>query len=314
MKSGARVYVAGGDTLVGAALLRGLRADGTVCLLNDTEDTGLVLASAASVDAFFARTRPEYVFLAAGESGGIHTNQAHPARLMLDNLLSACHVMDAAYRNGCRKLLYLGSACCYPVHCAQPMHEAALLTGPPEPTNEHYALAKLAGLKLCQAYRKEFGADYICGIPPNPFGIEDDFDPASSHVIPSLIDRMHRTTCENAAYCDVWGSGAARREFLFADDLADACRFVMDHYSDSAPINLGGGEAMSIAELASAVRDVTGFRGEIRFNTSKPDGMPIKMLDSSKLRAMGWRPRTPFHEALRITYQAYLRKELEIRN
>lgn len=305
MERDACIYVAGSDTLVGAALIRQLDRLGYQCVIGATNAETV---NPHAVSKCFERERPQYVFFAAGKTGGIHTNQTQPATLMTDNLAAAQSVMAAAHRVAARKLLYLGSACCYPRLCPQPMPESALLTGPPEPTNEYYTLAKLAGLKLCQAYRVEFGCDFICAIPANPFGIEDDFDPASSHVIAALLDRMHKARETRADHVDIWGTGTARREFVFADDLADACLFVMDNYSALDPINLGGGEALSIAELATAIKALTGFNGDLRFDATKPDGMPVKMLDSTRLLAMGWHPRTSFVDALRATYDAYLQR------
>ena len=302
MEKDSRIYIAGARTLVGDAICRVLRQHEYGRLITDGPD----LEDARAVDAFFEGARPEYVFCAAGRVGGIQTNQAIPAELMIDNLRIVSHLIPSAHRHGCRKLLYLASACTYPRLCPQPMKEEYLLTGPFEPTNEFYSVAMLAGLKLCQAYRRQYGADFICGIPANPFGIGDDFDPAASHVIAALIRRMHEAKEQGAEFIEVWGTGKARRDFLFADDLADACVFVMNRYSGLDPINLAGETDVSIVELARAVKDVTGFEGEIRFDASKPDGMPVKVLDASKLKALGWAPRVAFPEALRRTYEWFL--------
>jgi len=303
-----RIYVAGAEALIGAALVRQLDRQGYRNLVGQPGDAP-DLADGAQVDAFFARTKPEFVFFAAGKSGGIRANQKYPADLMIDNLLAACHVIQAAHRHGVKKLLYLASSCSYPKHCPQPMRVESLLTGPLEPTNEAYAVAKLAGLKLCQAYRQQHGANFICGIPADAFGPGDDFSPEDSHVVPALIRRMHEAKLAHAASVEIWGTGSPRREFIFADDLADACLFAMRHYDGPEPLNLGGGSNLSIKELAETIQAVVGFAGELRFDTSKPDGMPLKGLDSSRLLALGWRPQTPFRDALEATYQWFLRAQ-----
>lgn len=306
MEKQARIYVAGGQTFIGAAILRELERQGYVNIVGGL-GAEPELTDAAQVDAFFARTAPEYVFLAAGRSGGIRANQKYPAELMLDNLLVECHVIHSAYRYKVKKLLYLASSCSYPKHCPQPMQVESLLTGPLEPTNEAYAVAKIAGIKLCQAYRQQYGANFISGIPANAFGPGDDFSLEDSHVIAALIRKMHEAKEQGQEMIEIWGTGSPRREFIFADDLADACIFVMNKYGGAQPINLGCGSDMSMAELALAVKEVTGFQGQIHFDTSKPDGMPIKLLDSSELNALGWRPRVPFHSALQQTYEWFLR-------
>lgn len=300
-----KIYVAGGQTLIGAATLRELERQGYVNIVGRPGEEP-ELTDAAQVDAFFARTAPEYVFLVAGKSGGIGANQKYPAELMLDNLLVECHVIHSAYRHRVKKLLYLASSCSYPKYCPQPMKEDALLSGPLEPTNEAYAVAKIAGIKLCQAYHRQYGANFISGIPANIFGPGDDFNPKDSHVIAALIRKMHEAEEQGREVVEIWGTGSPRREFIFADDLADACIFVTREYDGTQPINLGCGSDMSIAELALAVKEVTGFQGQIHFDTSNPDGMPAKLLDSSKLQALGWHPRVPFHSALLATYEWFL--------
>jgi GDP-L-fucose synthase len=305
----ARIYVAGGDTLIGAALRERLRAAGHTRLVG-VPPAEPDLADARQVDAFFAAQRPEYVFFAAGQSGGIRANQAYPADLMRDNLLAAAHVLDSAYRHGAAMLLYLASSCSYPRLAPQPMRVEALLTGPLEPTNEPYALAKLAGLKLCQAYRRQYAAPFITAIPANAFGPHDDFSPEDSHVIPGLIRRLHEARHRGQPELAIWGTGRARREFLYARDLADACLFVMGRYDDAEPINLGGGADLSVAEIAVAVAEVVGYRGRLWFDTSRPDGMPLKGLDSARLWGLGWRPVTDFRTALVETYDWFLRHVL----
>jgi GDP-L-fucose synthase len=264
------------------------------------------LTNPTQVDAFFTRASPEYVFLTAGKSGGIEANQKYPAELMLDNLLIECNVIHNAYCHGVKKLLYLASSCSYPKNCSQPLKEDSLLSGPLEPTNEAYAVAKIAGIKLCQAYCQQYGANFVCAIPATPFGPGDDFSPEDSHVIPALIRKMDEAKTCGAPSIGIWGTGSARREFIFAEDLADACLFLMNTYDDSQPINLGTGADLSIKELAEMIKDVVGYRGQLCFDPSKPDGMPVKVLDSSRLLNMGWQPKCNFKSSLKVTYDWFL--------
>jgi GDP-L-fucose synthase len=302
---GARVYVAGGCTLLGVALLEHLRAAGYENLVGVPPDEP-DLTRAGEVEDFFQTARPEYVVVAAGLSGGIRANQLFPAALMRDNLLVAAHVLEAAHRTGVRKLLYVASSCGYPRHAPQPMREESLLTGPLEPTSECYALAKLAGLKLCQAYRRQYGSPIIAAVPANPYGPHDDFSPEESHVIPGLLRRMHQARGRGDPDLCVWGTGAARREFIHARDLADACWFLLGAYDDPEPINVGIGSDVSIAELARLVAEVVGYRGRLVFDATRPDGMPLKALDSGKLLALGWRPAVDLHRGLEETYRWFL--------
>ncbi len=300
----AKIYVAGGQTLIGAALLRELELQGYSNLVGKgSEEPDLV--SGAQVNDFFARTVPDYVFLTAGKSGGIMANQEYPAELMLDNLLVECHVIDSAFRHGVRKLLYLASSCCYPKVCPQPMQTNSMFTGPVEPTNEAYAMAKIAGIKLCQAYRQQYNANYIVGIPANAFGAGDDFSLENSHVIPALIRKIHDAKVLGAQSVKIWGSGTPRREFIYADDLADVCIFLMQNYDHPQPINLGYGIDISIKELAEQAKEIVGYNGELHFDTSKPDGMPCKLLDSNQLHELGWKPKTSFQKALTMTVEWY---------
>jgi GDP-L-fucose synthase len=303
-----KIYVAGAETLLGAALLRELERQGYVNIVARADEEP-DLTDAIQVEAFFARSVPDYVFLAAGKSGGIRANQKYPAELIRDNLLVECHVVHSAYRHGAKKLLYVASSCSYPKYCAQPMRAESLMTGPLEPTNEAYAVAKIAGIKLFQAYRQQYGVDFVSGIPADAFGPGDDFSPEDSHVVAGLLRRMHDAKIHGKESVEVWGTGAPRREFIFADDLADACIFVMREYGDPQPINLGGGSDLSIRELAELIKQVVGYPGQLVFDSSKPDGMPLKILDSGELRQMGWRPRTPFRSALSATYDWFLRTE-----
>jgi GDP-L-fucose synthase len=298
--------VAGGDTLLGAALRERLRADGYTNLVGEPPEEP-DLTCPRQVDTFFTSARPEYVFLTAGASGGIRANQTYPADLMRDNLLVATHVLHAAHRHGVARLLYLASSCSYPRLAPQPLRVEALLSGPLEPTNEAYALAKLAGLKLCQAYRQQYDAPFIAAIPANAFGPHDDFSALDSHVIPGLIRRLHEARVQDQAEVRIWGSGQPRREFIYAPDLADACLFVMRNYDALEPINLGGGPEFSIAATAHAIAEVVGYRGRLSFDATRPDGMPRKGLDCRPLRELGWTPPTDFHTALAETYAWFCR-------
>lgn len=306
MEKDARVYVAGADTPLGAALVRALARGGYAAVVGAGDDVDLT--DAGAVDRALAALAPDYVFVAAGRSGGIGLNQRQPAGLMRDNLLVTAHVLEAARRHGVRKLLYLASSCAYPRACPQPMREEALMTGPLEPTSAPYALAKLAGLTLCDAYRRQYGSPFVAAIPGDSFGPGDDFGPDDSHVVAALIRKMHLARGTGAPAVDVWGRGAARRDFIFVDDLADACLCVMEHYDDAGPINLGGGGGgLSIAELAVLVREVVGYQGEIRFDPTRPDGAPVKVLDGRRLAALGWQRKTSMREALARTYDWFLR-------
>jgi len=304
VKSG-KIYVAGTDTLIGQAILDALKDQGY-----SNAAGGALSGDSESIDAFLSANRPEYVFLAAGKSGGIGANQKYPADLMLDNLLVACDVIRASHRHGVRKLLYLASSCCYPRECHQPMRVESLMTGPLEPTNQSYALAKLAGLELCRAYRMQFGADFIVAIPANAYGPGDDFSFDDSHVIAALIRKMHEAKVSGAGHVELWGTGAAEREFIFAADLGAACIFLMNHYSSPVPINIGAlSQRVSIADLARMIKKTVGFAGEIRFDRIHSDGMPRKILDSDALRDMGWSPATDFPAALSATYDYFLQME-----
>jgi GDP-L-fucose synthase len=311
MNEGSRIYVAGGETLIGAALLRQLEKRGYTRVIG-RPGQGPELTDGPAMARFFRQARPEYILMAGGRTGGIRANQKYPAEFMRDNLLAECHVMHYACLSGVKKLVYLSSSCAYPRHCPQPMQPQYLLTGALEPTSEAYAVAKLAGLKLCEAYRRQYGVQFVSAIPANTFGPGDDFHPEDSHVIAALFSRMHDAKECGRDSVVVWGTGNARREFICADDLADASLFVMHRYDDPEPINLGGGTDMPIRELALMIRDVVGYRGELRFDPTRPDGMPCKLLDSSKLLAMGWRPQTPFRVALTATYKWFRQHVTEV--
>ena len=308
MDKDARVYVAGRETSVGAAVVRALERHGYERVVGVGKDPDFT--DAGAVDSAFAELAPYYVFVTAGRAGGIGLNQREPAGLMRDNLLVASHVLEAARRQRVRKLLYLASSCVYPRACAQPMREAALMGGPLEPTSAPYALAKLAGLTLCQAYRSEHGSPFVAAIAGDSFGPGDDFDAEDAHVVAALIGKLHRAKRASAPAVELWGTGTARRDFIFVDDLAEACLCAMERYDGPDPINLGGGGELSIAELAEAIGEVVGYRGEIRFEGTRPDGTPRKILDGGRLAALGWRRQTPMREALRRTYEWFLSEGL----
>jgi GDP-L-fucose synthase len=300
-----KIFVAGENTLIGEAILRQLWQEDCWDVVR-METYGFDLKKAHELESFFEAEKPEYVIYTGGKSGGIAANLKYPAELMYDNLMGATHIIHACHIHGVKKFVYLASSCSYPRLCPQPMKEDQLLTGSLEPTNEAYAVAKLAGIKLCQSYRRQYGHDFIVGIPANGFGIHDDFSTEDSHVIGALIRRAHEAKMSALPTLTVWGTGQARREFLFADDIADACLHILRHYSDEAPINLAGGTDLSIRELAQMVCHVVGYRGELVFDTSRPDGMPLKALEASRLTSLGWSPRTSFQNGLEATYKAFL--------
>ena len=299
------IFVAGHRGLVGSAIVRRLRAAGFRNLvLRDRSE--LNLTRQAAVEDFFATQRPEYVFFAAAKVGGILANDSFPAEFLQDNLVIQTNIIDAAYRNGTRKLLFLGSSCIYPKHAPQPMPEECLLTGPLEPTNEWYAIAKIAGLKMCQAYRRQYGFNAISAMPTNLYGPGDNFSLKSSHVLPALLRKVHEAKEAGAAEVEVWGTGKPRREFLHVDDLADACFFLMQNYDGDGWVNVGWGRDETIGELADTIRRVVGFSGDLRFDTSKPDGTPRKLLDTTRLTALGWSPKIGLEAGIRSTYEWFL--------
>jgi GDP-L-fucose synthase len=302
MNDGDRIFVAGHAGLVGSAIVRRLNAAGIRNLLLTTR-ADLDLCNQAAVDKFFSVEKPNYVFLAAARVGGIQANATAPADFLRDNLQIQTNVIDSAYRHGTDKLMFLGSSCIYPRLAAQPIREDSLLTGPLEPTNEAYAIAKIAGLKLCQAYRRQYGFRAITLMPTNLYGPGDNFSLSSSHVLPALIRKFHEAVVARASSVTVWGTGAPRREFLYVDDLADACLFLMRHYDDEAIVNVGVGEDLSIRELAELVARITGFGGTVDFDASKPDGTPRKLLDVSSLRSLGWHAQVPLEEGVKRTYE-----------
>ena len=305
MKPTSRIFVAGHRGLVGSAILRQLDGAGHRGVLTATR-AQLDLRDQAAVNYWFKANRPEYVFLVAGTVGGIFENSTRPAEFIYDNMMIHATVVHAAHVFGVEKLLYLGSSCIYPRNSPQPMTEADLLTGPLEPTNEAYAIAKIAGIKLCQSYRKQYGCNFISAMPTNLYGPHDNFDLQSSHVLPALIRKFHDARTERRQDVVVWGSGKPRREFLHVDDLADACLFLMDHYQEESHINVGTGHDVTILELAEMVRDVVHPSATITFDTSKPDGTPRKLLDVSRLHGIGWRHRIELAAGIAQTYRWFL--------
>jgi GDP-L-fucose synthase len=306
MNPDAKIFVAGHGGLVGSAIVRRLRTGGFEnVVLRDRH--GLDLTRQHAVEEFFASVRPDYVFLAAAKVGGILANSNYPAEFLRENLAIETNVIDAAYRNGVKKLLFLGSSCIYPKHAPQPMPEDCLLTGPLEPTNEWYAIAKIAGLKMCQAYRRQYGFNAISAMPTNLYGPGDNFSPEGSHVLPALIRKTHEAKQSGASEVEIWGTGTPRREFLHVDDLADACLFLMERYDDERPINVGWGSDVSIADLAALIAATEAFTGQLRFDPTKPDGTPRKLLDVSRLRSLGWTPTIALHAGIERTYEWYLK-------
>jgi len=301
---GKRVFVTGHNGMAGSAIVRRLASEGCELLTVDRRD--LDLRQQEPVERWLLDHRPDAVINAAGQVGGIFANDSFPADFLVDNLAIGLNVIRGAHKAGVKKLLALGSSCIYPRLAPQPMEEEALLTGPLEPTNEWYAVAKIAAIKLCEAYRKQHGADFISVMPTNLYGIGDNYHPDHSHVPAALIRRFHEGKMTGAPSVTVWGTGRPRREFLSSDDLADACVFVMKHYSGARFLNVGTGKDVTIAEFAETVRDVVGFQGEVAYDTSRPDGPPQKLLDTSRLTALGWTPRVSLQDGLRIAYQDFL--------
>ena len=296
-----QVFVAGHGGLVGSAICRRLRNEGVEPVVVDS--TSVDLTDQAAVGRWFGENRFEQVYLAAAKVGGIAANAAYPAEYIRDNLAIQTNVIHAAWKNGVKKLLFLGSSCIYPRLAQQPINEDSLLTGPLEPTNESYAIAKIAGLKMCQAYRKQYGFDAIAVMPTNLYGPGDNFDLETSHVLPALIRKFHEAKLANEKSVSIWGSGKPKREFMHVDDLADACYFLMRSYSNAELINVGWGRDISIAELADLVRKTVGFEGEILCDTSRPDGTPRKLLDVSRLNGLGWQPSVSLQEGIESTYE-----------
>jgi GDP-L-fucose synthase len=304
MEKTARIYVAGHRGLVGSAIKRHLEQQSYQNILTRPSQD-LDLRQQADTEAFFEHYRPDYVFLAAARVGGILANSSYPGSFIYDNLMIQTNVIDAANRYGVKKLLFLGSSCTYPKFAPQPMREDCLLSGPLEPTNEPYAIAKIAGIKMCQSYRRQYGCNFIAVMPTNLYGPGDNFDLEASHVVPALIRKFHEARMQGAATVTLWGTGTPRREFLHVDDLADACLFLMQHYDEPEIINIGVGKDISICELGELIGKLTGFQGEIQWDDSKPDGTPRKLLDITRLTQLGWQARISLEAGLQQTYRWY---------
>ena len=302
-----RVFVAGHRGLVGSSIWRELHQRGFRHLITRSR-AELNLLDGDAVRQFYETERPEHVLIAAAKVGGILANQTQPAQFLYENLQIQNHLIHGAYLAGVKKLLFLGSSCIYPKHAPQPMKEEYLLTGPLEPTNEWYAVAKIAGLKLCQAYRQQYGCDFISAMPTNMYGPNDNYDLQTSHVLPALIRKFHDAKTAGTPTVTCWGSGAPLRELLYADDLARACAFLMENYSEEGFINVGSGSENTIRELAETVRTVIGYQGEIVWDTTKPDGTPRKLMDSSRLFALGWKPQVDLETGIRLAYEDFLRR------
>lgn len=306
MDKNSRIYVAGHSGLVGSAIMRSLNRLGYHNIIFKTSKE-LDLTNQAAVDKFFSEEKIDYVFLAAAKVGGIGANNAFPADFIMENLLIECNVIKSAFTNRVKKLLFLGSSCIYPRHCPQPIKEEYLLTGPLEPTNEAYALAKIAGLKMCRYFKEQYGMNFISAMPTNLYGPNDRFDSEDSHVIPAIISKMETAKNLNYPFVELWGTGTPLREFLFVDDLADACVFLMENYNGVEHINIGTGLDLSIRDVAELIQRIVDYKGKIVFDAHRPDGTPRKLLDVSKIVKMGWKPKVSLEEGLKLTYESYLK-------
>jgi len=306
VEKNSKIYIAGHRGLVGSAIVRNLEKNNYTRLITKTR-VELDLLDYQKTAKFFQKEKPEYVFLAAAKVGGIKANEDYPAEFIFENLTLQNNIIHNAYLTGVKKLLFLGSSCIYPRHCPQPIKEEYLLTGSLEKTNEAYAIAKIAGIKMCQAYNKQYGTNFISVMPTNLYGINDNFDLESSHVLPALLRKFHNAKVTNAKEVIMWGTGSPRREFMFADDLADACVFLMNNYSDGEIVNIGTGEDITIKDLATLIKKIVGYEGKIVNDETKPDGTPRKLLDVSKLHKLGWKHRTPLEEGIRTTYDWFLK-------
>ena len=309
MEKNARIYVAGHRGMVGSAIVRQLEQQGYTHIITRTSSE-LDLRNQQAVQSFFTETKPEYVFLAAAKVGGIHANNVYRAEFLYDNLMIEANIIDAAYRTHCKKLLFLGSSCIYPKMAEQPLKEESLLSGVLEPTNEPYAIAKIAGIKMCEAYRDQYGCNFISAMPTNLYGPNDNYDLHNSHVLPALIRKFHTAKLNGESEVEVWGTGSPLREFLHVDDLAEGCMHLMLHYNEKLFVNIGTGEDLSIKALAEMVKGIIGFEGDIRWNTEKPDGTPRKLMDVSRIHASGWKHRISLHEGISAVYEDFKTKEL----
>ena len=310
MDKHSKIYVAGHRGLVGSALVRALKAKGYENIIGRTH-AELDLTIQAEVEQFFEQEKPEYVFLAAAKVGGIYANSTYPADFIMENELIQCNVIRSAYRHKVKKLLFLGSSCIYPKACPQPIKEDYLLTGPLEPTNEAYALAKISGLKMCQYFNTQYGTQYISVMPTNLYGPNDNFDLLSSHVLPALIRKMHEGKAKGLSEVEIWGTGKPLREFLHVDDMAEACLFLIENYCGNEYFNIGTGQDISIKALAEMIKEIVGFEGRLVFDETKPDGMFRKVLDISKISELGWKPRISLFDGIKQTYDWYVKNEVK---
>jgi len=308
MDKSSKIYIAGHRGMVGSAIYRKLKSEGFTNFITRTSDV-LDLRNQQQVTDFFESEKPDYVFLAAAKVGGILANNTYRAEFLYDNLQIQNNVINNAYLTGVKKLMFLGSSCIYPKMAPQPLKEEYLLTGPLEDTNEPYAIAKIAGIKMCDAYRSQYGSNFISVMPTNLYGYNDNYDPQNSHVLPALIRRFHEAREQNLPFVTIWGTGTPKREFLFADDLADACYYLMQNYNEAGLVNIGTGEDLTIADLALLIKGIIGYQGEIRFDSSKPDGTPRKLMDVSKLHSKGWKHKIDLAEGIKLAYNDFLSKE-----
>jgi GDP-L-fucose synthase len=304
MEKDAKIYIAGHRGMVGSAILRNLQRKGFSNFVLRTSSE-LDLKDQQAVAAFFVEEKPDYVFLAAAKVGGIHANNTYRAQFLYENLMIQNNVIHQSYVQGVKKLQFLGSSCIYPKMAPQPLKEEYLLTGLLEPTNEPYAIAKIAGIKMCEAYRSQYGCDFISTMPTNLYGPNDNYDLNNSHVLPALIRKFHEAKESKAEFVEIWGTGSPKREFLHVDDLAEACVYLMDNYSEPELVNIGTGEDIAIKDLALLIKDIVGFEGELRFDTSKPDGTPRKLMDVSKLHSYGWKHKIGLHEGISAVYEEF---------
>lgn len=309
MQNHSKIYIAGHKGLVGSAIMRKLQSRGYTNLICRTS-AELDLRNQQAVESFFAAEKPEYVFLAAAKVGGIQANNIYPADFIYDNLAMQNNIIHSSYKNNVKKLLFLGSSCIYPKFAPQPLQEEYLLNGELEPTNEPYAIAKIAGIKMCKSYNRQYGTNYISVMPTNLYGINDNFDLQNSHVLPALIRKFHEAKVQNRPEVEIWGTGTPRREFLYVDDLADACVYLMQNYDFHEIgefVNIGTGSDLTIGELAELIKKVVGYQGGLTFDSAKPDGTPQKLLDVSRLTGLGWRAKTPLEDGIRVTYRWFLK-------
>lgn len=304
MKVNEKIFIAGHRGLVGSAIVRNLKKNGFENLIYESRDV-LDLTNQDQVKSYFGKEKPAYVFLAAAKVGGIYANNTYPAEFLYQNLMIQNNVLNSAYQNDVKKLLFLGSSCIYPKFAPQPMKEEYMLTGALEPTNEAYAIAKIAGLKTAEYFYKQYGISFISAMPTNLYGQGDNYDLQNSHVLPALIRKFHEAKLENKPSVEIWGTGQPKREFLYVDDLAEACLFLMLNYNDVEFVNVGTGEDISISDLAYIIKEIVGYSGKVEFNRDKPDGTPRKLLDVSKLNTLGWKAKVTLHEGIKMTYDHY---------